>query len=227
MNIWSKMIAALQGELTETQESPADRQALLILNQEVSRVAVELQRSRDALAELMANQQQAETEVQQCRTTIAELEGYATKALAQNNESLAMDVAEQIVEMESQKEHKTEIFNSYQSSVKGLQQMIIQADLNLKRLKRQLDILKATESVQRAQAAIAARHSSGKPRIHTAQESLERLKQRQANKAAHFQVTQDIDGSVRKEALLEKLEQAGIKTSSSKANDVLTRLKQE
>jgi len=227
MNIWSKMIAALQGELTETEESLADRQALHILDNEVSRVAVELQRSRDALAELMANQLQAATEVQQCQATITELESYAFQAIAQKNESLAMDVAEKIVEMESQTEHKTEILNSYRSSVKTLQRMIVQADLNLKRLKQQLAILKATESVQRAQAAIAARPSDGKPSMHTAQESLERLKQRQAKKAAQFQVTQEIEGSARKDALLEKLENAGIKTSSTKAIDVLNRLKQE
>ena len=227
MNIWAKMISALKGEPTAAGEAKADTRALRILDDEIRTASVELKQSRDALAELVAKQKLAADTIKRTQQRIAEHEDYARQAMAQENETLALEVAEKIVELEEQVQHEADIRDSYTSAIKDLQRVINQAEMNVKRLKQQLDTVKATESVQRAQATIAKRHGNGSTKLQTAQDSLDRLKQRQAKKAAQFYTEQDTETENRKDALLEKLEQAGINTGSAKANSVLDRLKRK
>ena len=47
-----------------------------------------------------------------------------------------------------------------------------------KRLKHQVDTVRATENVQRAQAAVAQRHSGSNSKLRTAMDSLERIKEK-------------------------------------------------
>ncbi|MFQ3228950.1 PspA/IM30 family protein [Reinekea sp.] len=225
MNIWAQLIRALKGEQNEIGETLLDSHAIDILDNEVRVASVELKKSRDALAELMAKQVLANEQVEAVASAINEHENYALKALEKGDEDLALEVAEKIVSLEADKVQETSIRDAYQQSLKELQRIIKQAELNLKRLKQQVNTIKATESVQRAQAAVAARHSGSNKRLQTAQESLERLKERQSMKAARFEAVKATDGNARKDALLEKLEKAGIKTGSKDANDVLNRLK--
>src|SRR5690554_8072297 len=72
--------------------------------------------------------------------------------------------------------------NSYANSIAQLRKAITQAEGNLKRLKQQVDTVKATESVHKAQLAVSQRHSGSQAKMHTALESLERIKQKQAER---------------------------------------------
>lgn len=225
MNIWAQLIRALKGETNEVGETLLDSHAIHILDNEVRVASIELKQSRDALAELMAKQVLANEQVDVLVNSIAEHEGYALKALEQADDALALEVAEKIVSLEADKAQEMSIRDAYQHSLRDLQRVIKQSELNLKRLKQQVDTIKATESVQRAQATVASRHVGANKRLQTAQDSLERLKERQSIKTARFEAVIESDGHARKDALLEKLEKAGIKTGSRGANDVLNRLK--
>ena len=56
MNVWSKLLTALRGGANEMGEAVVDSQALRILDQEIRDADLELRRSREALAEIMAKQ---------------------------------------------------------------------------------------------------------------------------------------------------------------------------
>ncbi len=225
MNIWSSLISTLKGDSKEANESILDKKALSILDDEVRQTADGLVLSKKALSELIAKQRRAENNILQCQNNINEHENYALKALEKNDESLALEVAEKIVELEADKQQQITIQEGYASTAKDLKHMVKQAEFSLKRLKQQIDTIKATESVQRAQAAVTGRHNNSKQRMQTAQESLARLKERQVNKATRFEVEKELSAETRRDSLLEKLEQAGISTGSTKADDVLSRLK--
>lgn len=226
MNIWAKMIHALKGD-EGSNDNVLDAKALDILDSEVKAVSNELKKSKDALAELMAQRKQAEEQIELKQTAIKTHENYVLLALEKNDEGLALEVAEKIAALETDKQNDNEIRDEYQRSIKSLQKIINNADTNLKRLKQQVATIKATESVQRAQAAIAARHTGGSKRTQSAQASLERLKERQAEKSAHFEAVQETHGTAKRDVLLEKLAEAGIHTGSTEANEILDRLKQK
>ena len=99
------------------------------------------------------------------------------------------------------------------------------AQTNIKRLKQQADTVKATESVQRAQATVAGRYTGSQSRVQTALDSLERIKQKQAERGARLQSAAEIAQSSSEDALDAKLRAAGIVASQASAQSVLERLK--
>jgi hypothetical protein len=64
---------------------------------------------------------------------------------------------------------------SFSDSEGQLRRAVAQTEGNLKRLKQQVDTVKATEHVQNAQAAVAARHSGAGSSMRSAVDSLKRL----------------------------------------------------
>lgn len=59
MNVWSKLLTALRGGANEMGEAMVDSQALRILDQEIRDADLELRKSKEALAEIMAKQKLA------------------------------------------------------------------------------------------------------------------------------------------------------------------------
>ncbi|WP_323814226.1 PspA/IM30 family protein [Cellvibrio sp. NN19] len=225
MNIWSKMITALRGGVNEAGESIVDSQALRILDQEVRDAGEELKRSKDSLAEIMARQKLAEEKCKQLQKNIEEHEGYAAKALEKGDEKLALEVAGRIAEFENSLTSEKEASDGFAQSVAKLRAAIDQAEKNIKRLKQQVDTVKATENVQRAQAAVAERHSGSDSKMRTAMESLERIKERQALKDAQIKAADEMAKTGSDDSLKAKLEAAGITTDGASAEDILARIK--
>ena len=225
MNVWSKLMTALRGGANELGESVIDTQALRILDQEVRDASEELKNSKDSLTELMARQKVAEQQCTTLSTKMTEYEEYTVQALQSNDESLALELAEKIADLEAQ--HKTELDSQqgYAASAESLRNAIKQAESNIKRLKQQVDTVRATENVQRAQAAVAERHSGTDSRLQTAMDSLERIKEKQALKAAQFTAAQELAEESSESSLHTRLEEAGIIPNGQRSDAVLARIK--
>lgn len=225
MNIWSKMVTALRGGVNEAGEAIVDSQALRILDQEIRDAGEELKRSKDSLAEIMARKKLAEEKCKKLSAAVEEHEGYALKALEKSDEKLALEVAGRIAELEASLASEREAERGFSESVEKLRTAIFQSEQNLKRMKQQVDTVKATENVQRAQAAVAERHSGSNSKMRTAMESLERIKERQELKDAQLKAAQEMAEEGSGESLKSKLEAAGIAGKPQAASDVLARLK--
>lgn len=225
MNIWSKLVKALRGGFNEAGEAIVDSQALRILEQEIRDASTELQQSKDSLASIMARQKVSEEKCQQLRDKVAEHETYALKALEQGNEELAKEVAQKIAELENRLSNETASSDSYASSASELRDAIQKADDDLAQLKHEVDTVKATESVQKAQAAVSAKHSGTNTKLLTAAESLEHIKEKQALKAAQMKVASELARDTSGAGLEAKLKDAGISPAGNNADSVLARLK--
>lgn len=225
MSIWSKMITALRGGVNEAGEAVIDSQAMRILDQEVRDATEELKQSKDGLANIMAQQKLAEEKCAQLDKSISEHEGYAQQALEKSNESLALEVAQKIADFETQRDSESRAAAEYSRHATKLKQAIQQAEKNIKRLKQQIDTVKATESVQRAQSAVAERHSGTTSKLRTAMDSLERIKEQQALKSAKMSAASELAEESSNDSLHEKLEQAGIVAGTTDAQAVLERIK--
>lgn len=226
MNVWSKLLTALRGGANEMGEAIVDSQALRILDQEIRDADLELRKSKEALAEIMAKQKLAAERAGKSEAKVAEYEQYALKALEAGNESLAQEVAVKIANLEVELASEREQAAAYAASVAQLRKAVSQAEANIKRLKQQVDTVKATESVQKAQMAVAQRYGGSQAKLHTAVESLERIKQQQAERAAKMEATAELAEAADVEDSLEsKLRAAGIKADNASADSVLARLK--
>ncbi len=225
MNIWAKMMTALRGGVNEAGEAVVDSQALRILDQEVREASQAMQDSKNSLAEIMARQKVAEEKVSGLRKQIEEHEGYAIKALEKGDEGLAHEVAEKIADLESRSVQEQESAAGFAAHAEKMRAAIKQTERNLKRLKQQVDTVKANENVQRAQAAVAERHSGSHSKMRSAMDSLERIKEKQALKSAQMTAASELNEDSSDISLQTKLEEAGIAASGNSADDILERLK--
>jgi len=225
MNLLSKMLTALRGGVNEAGEAIVDTQALRILDQEIRDASEELKHSKASLAEILAQQKVGEEKCLGLKKEVEEYEGYAIKALEKNDEALAREIAQKIANTQNQLTGEEATVGGYKQSADQLKAAIVQAEQNLKRIKQQVDTVKATENVQRAQAAVAERHSGSESKMQTAMESLERIKEKQALKSAQMNVAKEMAGSSEEASLQDKLQKAGIIANETTADDILARLK--
>ncbi|MEH6449195.1 MAG: PspA/IM30 family protein [Oleispira sp.] len=225
MNLWSKMLTALRGGVNEAGEAMVDTQALRILDQEVRDASNELKLSKESLVSIIAQQKVAEQKVSTLKESISEYEGYAIQALNKEDEALALEVAEKIADLENQAVSEVESVTGFSNSANNLKAAIASADNNIKRLKQQIDTVKATESVQRAQEAVSQRYAGSNSKLQTAMDSLERIKKKQELTAAKLEATSELHADTGEQSLQDKLQKAGIAPQGQQASNVLERLK--
>ncbi len=225
MGIWGKVVTAVRGGVSEAGEAIIDNQALRILDQEIRDADNELTKSKSALVGIIAKRKMAQKKVDSVKASMAEYEGYAMKALDQGDETLANEIAQKIADLEVQFADEDAMAKAYGNSEAQLRKSVSGAEANLKRLKHQVDTVKATESVQRAQASVAARFSGADSSMRSALDSLERLKGKQAERSARFEAATELAESTDDTDLESRLKSAGIVSSKSSGDDVLARLR--
>ena len=225
MNVWAKMITALRGGVNEAGEAIVDSQALRILDQEIRDASDELKRSKDSLAAIIARQKLSAEKAGKIRDKIEENEGYALKALEQEDNDLAHEVAFKIADLENQMKTEENAGSGYTTSADQLRTAIQAAERDIQRMKQQIDTVKATDNVQRAQAAVSERHSGSNSKLRTAMDSLERIRERQELRSAQMNAARELADESGDKSLENRLEEAGIKPQSKSAEEVLERLK--
>jgi phage shock protein A len=225
MSIWAKVATAIRGGVSEAGEVIVDNQALRILDQEIRDADSELGKSKDALTGIIAKRKLADKKVESLKSSLAKYEGYAMQALDTGDEGLAVEIAEKIAGLETELMGEEGVAKSFRDSETQLRKSVLQTEANLKRLKQQVDTVKATEIVQRSQAAVAARHSGAGSSMGSAVDSLERLKNKQAERAAKFEAASELAESTEEVSLDAKLKAAGLGDGGASGGDVLARLR--
>ncbi|MEH6641160.1 PspA/IM30 family protein [Vreelandella glaciei] len=221
----SKIMTALRGKATETGQTVVDSQALRILDQEIRDSENSLSQSKTELTRLMGQRQLNSNKADTLESKIAELEKSAEAALDKGEEQLAVEVAERMVALQDDLEAERAIVSEYDASIEKLRGAIRGTDNQLRQLKQQVSVVKATESAQKAQSAVASRHSGQNSAMSSAMESLERIKERQQLNSAQMQAADEMAAEESGSSLEARLKAAGIGGQERKADDVLARLK--
>jgi len=225
LSIWAKVATAVRGGVSEAGEAIADNQALRILDQEIRDADNGLSKSKEALTGIIAKRKLADKKVEGLKSSLTEYEGYAMQALDKGDEELANEIAGKIAGLETELMAEEGVAKSFAGSESQLRKAVTHTAANLKRLKQQVDTVKATETVQKAQAAVAARHSGTGSSMRSALDSLERLKNKQAERSAKFEAASELAESTEEVSLDDKLKAAGIVGGGASGGDVLARLK--
>lgn len=221
----SKIMTALRGKANETGQTVVDSQALRILDQEIRDSENHLSQSKTELTRLMGQRQLNSNKADTLEGKIAELEKSAEAALDKGEEALAVEVAERMVALQDDLEAERAIVSEYDASIEKLRGAIRSTDNQLRQLKQQVSVVKATESAQKAQSAVAARHSGQNSAMSSAMESLERIKERQQLNSAQMSAADEMAAEESGSSLEARLKAAGIGGQARKADDVLARLK--
>lgn len=223
MSVWRKLITAVKGGATEAAQSVADSQAIRILEQEIREAKEELRKSDHARTQILAKCKLSQQKIDSYNASINEYETHARKAV-DTDRQLALDCAQKVAELKSEREQEQNYLDQFQKSEKNLAGNIQQAKANLRRLEQQVDMVKATESVQKAQVAVSSRHMGANSKMKTATESLSRIHEKQKLRGAELEAAEELASDESNDDLEKRLSQAGIKGGQTSADDELSRI---
>jgi len=224
MSVWKRLVTAVKGGVNEAAETVADSQALRILDQEIREAKQELRNSDHSLTQIMAKRKLAQQKVASLQQSISEYEGHAGAASQKGDQALALDCAQKVVELRGQMEAEQQYVDQFSKSETTLKTNISQAKNNLRRMEQQVDMVKATESVQKAQVAVSSRHLGANSKMKTAAESLSRIQQKQTQRQAEMEAASELAADESGDQLAQRLQSAGITGSTSSADDELARI---
>lgn len=225
MSMLSKLFTLLRGGAYEAGATVVDANALRILDQEIRDADSALGRARDDLATLVAKRRMLEKELTSLRDQSGRYESSARAALAKGDEALAMEVAQRIADLETESNLKTPQLADMRSAEDRLHQVIATTQQKVEGLRREIDVVKVNESVQRAQASVASRGAGATASLGSAADSLKRIKERQAIQEEKFRAAGELEDRRTGADLDAKLQAAGILPGHHSAADVLARLK--
>ena len=115
--------------------------------------------------------------------------------------------------------------NSFTTHVARLKELVKKTERQIKEYERQLSMVKTTESVQKASAAITDNFSSSNSRILSAKDSLERIKKRQQDNFDKMAAAEALMEEGSDKGLEDRMKAAGIGEQKTSANSVLDRIK--
>ncbi|MBD1554618.1 PspA/IM30 family protein [Pseudomonas typographi] len=225
MSIWKKVVTAIRGGASEAGEAIVDANAIRILEQEQRDAEAAVLKARNGLVEIKAKHKLSLQRLAAYDNDITNWEGKAIAALGKGEESLASECANQIAQIEGQREQERLLNEQFGKQVDALHAQVSRADAQIKGLKQQVEMAKARETVQQARVATAAATGGASGKLETAVDSLARIKQRQDERDAKLEAAEELAAAANGGDLDKRLREAGIGASSPGGADVLARLK--
>jgi phage shock protein A len=222
MAIWSKLFTLGRAGAHEASTAIVDRNALRILDQEIRDADTAQGKARDDLAGLVARRRILEQEVDSFRAQVAKYEASARVAVDKGNMDLARQVAQRIADLEQDVAVKAPQIADMRAAEDQIHTAIAGTDRKIEQLRREVDVVKVNESVQKAQATVAA--SSAGSSIGSAAQSLARIRERQMVRGEKIRAAGELEDRRTGADLDEQLRIAGIMPGQSSADDVLARL---
>ena len=220
-----KLWTAMRGAASEGIEAAADTQAIRILDQELRDAKRELQACDENLTKIMAKRKLAEKKVNDLKSDVDIYTNHAISASEKGDEALAIECAERVADNEANLEAEQSLLNGYLSSETTLKANIAKAKTSVRRMEQQIDQVKATESVQKAQVAVSTRHLGANSKVKTALDSLERIKAKQEQRSAELAAAEERANEETGSSLDAKLKAAGIQPGGEvRGNDKLAQI---
>ncbi len=227
MNILKKIMTAIRGGSREIGEAIVDSQGTRIFAQEIEDAKESLNKAKRDLTEVMAKEMQAERKAEAIQIEISKNEQFVAEALAKNEEDLALEIAGKISTLEAEKAEYLKAKTAYGQHSAKLKKLMETSERQLAEYDRQLTMVKTTENVQKATAAITDNFSSANSTLLSAKESLERIRQKQEDFDDRYLAAEQLEKESSGASLEEKMQKAGIGTTTSGANAVLERIKKQ
>lgn len=225
MSIFRKILTAVRGGATEVGEAIVDANSTRIFEQEIRDAENHLTKAKRDLTEVLAKQMAAAREIDRLKREISEHENFTAQALEKGNEALALEIAEKIASLEAELADQQSSHDSFAAGVERLKELIKKSERQVADYKRQLSMVKTTDSVQKATAAITDNFVSGNSKLLNAKESLNRIKAKQAAFDDKMAASEQLQAETGDASLEAKLKEAGIGSQNSSANSVLDRIK--
>ena len=225
MGILKSLFTLGKSFISQAEESIEENQGVRMLEQHIRDAKTELDKAGKSRVDLLARVKLSHDKLKDLRERKASLAARALEALSKNvNPSLINEVArlENLITAEEQ------VLSNLEVSRDGVEKAVTATAQRIAQFEQQMEVVKATEAMQRAQQAVTTSTVGASSSVSTAAESLKRLQTRQAERQARLDAAAQLEKVADGRDLDEKLAEAGIGGSNkSSAQDVLARLQRQ
>ncbi len=218
----------LRGAGAAAAEDLADRNALLILDQQIRDVAAGVEAGKRALAMAMAREGTEARSLADAEARLADLESRAVAALQGSRDDLAAEAARAILGLEADRDAARSARAALHTEVEALRRAHADAGRRLAALQRGRSTAQAAEAVRRLRAS-RLRGTTAGGTVAEAEATLARLRARQADDGAAKTALDALDAAAvdaTAGAVAAKLGDAGFGARAAPSlHDVMARLK--
>lgn len=229
MGILKSLFTLGKSMVSEVDASLEEAQGVRMLEQHIRDAKSELEKAGKSRVDLLARVKLSHDKLQDLRERKSSLEKRALEALNKNvDAALVNEVAEEIARLENLITAEELVLTNLEASREGVEKAVTATAQRISQFEQQLEVVKATEAMQRAQQAVTASTLGATTNVSTAAESLKRIQMRQAERQARLDAAAQLEKVTDGRDLDERLAEVGIGgANKSSAQDVLARLKQQ
>lgn len=199
MRIMHKLATALRGSVRETAEMVIDSNGLRIFAQEIHECEDHIRKTKDHLAQLIAEKMRVKRELDALENTIQRQEADIVQKLEQGEEQAALLLAQSVADktpiLEQQRQHYQQQTEHEQRLQATLQTMVNK----LQTYRAEYRLAQTTAKMQESQGRLAYSGGGSVAHFNDMQDSLARIKERQQGFADEIAAMEQVDASLRGE----------------------------
>ncbi|MDR6872007.1 phage shock protein A [Bosea sp. BE125] len=223
--MFKMFVTLFRGSVAEAGEAIADRNALLILDQQLRDATAAFDRAKKALAVAIAQDQQESARLAATKGRVVDLENRVGAALHAGDEILAREGAEAIATLEADRDAAAAAQALFATEILRLRRHLAQAQTRIAELDRGRRLARASEAVREMRRGRTEAARPHEATLGEAEQTLKRLRERQTQAEAADLALDELDGAATV-SVTEKLAARGYGPRlKPTADDVLARLR--
>ncbi len=178
--MFKTLFLLMRGSAASAAEDLADRNALLILDQQIREVSAAIEQSKRALALAIAQDEMEARRLEATIARIADLEVRVKAALKVGKEGIAREGADSIAALEADRDAAQKARTLFATEIARLRTAVSQAGQRLVALERGRRVARAAESVRAMRKTPIEAAGPRESTLSEAEATLHRLRERQA-----------------------------------------------
>lgn len=215
MSILRNILTAIRGHATKAGEDLVDLQAIPILEQQERDVRKQTAEIEAELLNQQGDLHGVERDIALLKSKIEEHIGYGKEAKKKKKADLVTDISRQILVFEEELAQKESVKAQILSVVEEMKVTVEENKRAHEELKTQIDTIKRTDKLQKAQAAVDSSLSSSASNLQQASELAKRTLEKQQKVKDRQSAKKALDKEANDTSLEGKLEKAGITSTPS------------
>lgn len=223
MGLFNTIATIFKAKVNNADEAIQDENAVDILTQHIREAKDEMRTADINLVKIIADRKLADEKVTEIQSAITKYEKNAIAANDKGETALALDCATKVKQLRDDLVGAIERQSFYKNAETKMRHNVQESKDRLAHLESQVDIVKANESVQRAQTATLNSVQGGNSKVSTAMDSLARIQAKQKTRQAQMEAASELASAP--SSLDERLSEAGVTgVGSASAEDELARI---
>jgi phage shock protein A len=221
MKILRGIYHALRGGASEVGEGIVDANATRIFEQSIRDAETGINDANQSLSKLKSSEIGLQKKVATLATDIADYTEKAKAAMAQQKDELAMNIANKIIELTSERDEYAAEQVSLDNQVNKIHKIIQKRKKEIEKNKRELQKAKSYEQLHKTQSAVASAMPTNDSAAKRMQFAMDRVKQKQQDTENQMEANDWLSEATNDQDLDKKISAAGLGKQSQSAKDLL------